>query len=135
MKNFFYYANLILCIGTAVAWIIQPMVGAMAFLVLGAFQIINAVIYLVQFRTLGSTTKKMFRIYGLFLLILIVAAIATIISANQNTVLNRSAGILLMVGSGAAAIFFTYVTYLAKKEVSSKFADIEDEILDSDLVL
>ena len=135
MKNFFYYANLILCIGTAVGWIIQPMVGAMALFVLGAFQIVNAVIYLVQFRTFGPNTKKMFRIYGLFFLFLILAGILIAIGAASNTVINQSMGILFMVCGGVPPIFFTYVTYLAKKEVSAKFADVEDEILDSDLVL
>lgn len=136
MKNFFYYTNLILCIGTTAAWLITPMLGAMAHFILGVFQAVNAVIYLVQLRSFGLRAKKMYRIYGLFVLLLIALGILSATQTFDSPELKQTLAFLLMLGSGVAAILFTYVAYLVKNEVSEKFAVTTDsEILDSDMIL
>jgi len=134
MRNFFYYTNLILCIGAIVCWLIQPMLGAFVHLVLGVFQAVNAVIYLVQLNKFGNTAKRMYRYYGIFVLLLIAVGIAVAFTQTDSPSAKQTIAIVLMMGSGAAAIFFTIVTYFVKIEQSPKFEYMEEEILDSDLV-
>jgi hypothetical protein len=136
MRRTLYVVNFALTIATCIGWLFVVW-GAILEFFLGCLQIICAIIFLAQWRTLSGRTKRAFKLYltSLGVYGLIVGA-ACIISENSSSELENKldgevAAWFVMGVAILLAFLFTYVCSLAHKDKKEVFMEIDSDVLDS----